>query len=264
MTFNVDSTPLGSVELAAAIRAAAADIVCLQEARSEQSGALSKLLPGYLVRGDGQFVVASKYPIVDVYLPPRIVHEGAHFDVPFVRYRIDAPGGLIDLYNIHPVSPHGSFDKLEQAARACFTSSRVAGSSATPTPAFRHLGDNAQLRELQVRAVADHAGAAPYPVIIVGDTNLPSLSRVLAQSFGAYQDGFVEAGRGFGYTFPAHRSPPWLRLDRIMADRHFRFVSFSRLFVHLSTHYPVVADLERVTGRDEPNLPNLPNPPDKK
>jgi endonuclease/exonuclease/phosphatase family metal-dependent hydrolase len=40
--------------------------------------------------------------------------------------------------------------------------------------------------------------------------------------------------------------PAWLRLDRILADRNFKFVSLSRLDVRLSKHFPVLAVLERL------------------
>jgi endonuclease/exonuclease/phosphatase (EEP) superfamily protein YafD len=244
MSCNVDENARGEADLVAAIRAEDPDIVCLQEARGDELPVLARSLPGYVVRGDGQFIVASKHPIVDVYRPPVISRDGETQETTFVRYRILAPGGLLDLYNMHPVSPHVPFDHLRGVG---LLHELATGRFFVNHDAFRRLGRNATIRGLEVRAVAEHAGASPYPVLIAGDTNLPSGSWLLGRLLGDYQDGFAEVGRGFGYTFPAHQRLAWLRLDRILADGHFRFVSFRRLDVHVSTHFPVVTDLERVS-----------------
>jgi endonuclease/exonuclease/phosphatase (EEP) superfamily protein YafD len=243
MSFNVDSRSARAPELTAVLRSTGADVICLQEAHGEEAPIYARQLPGYVVRGDGQFVVASKLPIVDVYLPRGISHGGESRDGAFVRYRLAAPGGLVDVYNLHPVSPHGPFDRLRGAG---LLRELVSGRLFVNRDAFGHVGSNATLRFLQVRALAAHAGVASYPVLLAGDTNLPGGSWILGRFLGAYQDGFVEVGRGFGYTFPARRSPPWLRIDRVLADEHFRFVSLERLDVHVSTHFPIVGELERL------------------
>lgn len=242
MSCNIDLGSSSAAELVAAIRSVDPDVVCLQEARGDEVRPLAESLPGYTVRGDGQLIVASKYAITDVYTPPRIPHAGETHDPNFVRYRIAAPGGLVDLYNIHPVSPHSSFDRLRGEGLLYELAS---GRFFFNHEGFAKVARNAMLRRLQVGAVAAHAAASPYPVLVAGDTNLPSLSWALGHSLGGYQDGFAEVGRGFGYTFPARKRPAWLRLDRVFADGHFRFLSFSPLHVHISSHYPVVADLER-------------------
>jgi vancomycin resistance protein VanJ len=242
MSCNVDESADGHADLLAVIRAEAPDVLCLQEVRGDELALLIRSLPGYVVRRDSQFIVASKHPIVDVYLPPRIADDGETRDPSFVRYRIRAPGGLLDLYNIHPVSPHSPFDHLRAAG---LMRELGTGHFFVNHDGFRRLDRNAKVRGLQVRAVAEQARASHYPVLIAGDTNLPSGSWLLGRFLGGYQDGFAEVGRGFGYTFPAHGRLAWLRLDRILADRRFRFVSFRRLDVHVSTHFPVVADLER-------------------
>jgi endonuclease/exonuclease/phosphatase family metal-dependent hydrolase len=79
------------------------------------------------------------------------------------------------------------------------------------------------------------------PVIIAGDTNLPQLSATL-RNFEGFQDGFAEAGVGFGYTFPTRR--PWMRLDRIYASQQLRFLSFRIGSDAASDHLCVVADIE--------------------
>jgi endonuclease/exonuclease/phosphatase (EEP) superfamily protein YafD len=241
LSCNVDLASALNGRLAAVVHATDPDLVLLQETPEEEVGVLTPQLPGYFVRRDGQFVVASKHPILDVYFPPPLRQAGEDHDANFVRYRVRAPGGLVDVYDVHPVSPHASFDRLRGAG---LLHELATGHFFVNQDAFRRLGMNAALRARQVRAVAEHAAASAYPVVIAGDTNLPSGSWALGETFAGFRDGFAEVGRGFGYTFPARHAPPWLRLDRVLADDHFRFVSFSRLDVHVSKHFPVLADLE--------------------
>jgi vancomycin resistance protein VanJ len=243
MSVNVDLGSGSVKELGAAIRAAAPDLVLLQAAPDDEAARLAPELPGYVLRSDDQFVVASKYPIGDAYLPEPLSHKGIYFRPSFARYRIDAPGGPVDVYNVHPWSPHGAFDHLRGQG---LLHEIVSGRLFANDDGFRRVAASADVREVQVRAVAQGAAASAHPVIIVGDTNLPAGSWILGHYLGGYQDGFVEAGTGFGYTFPARRVPAWLRLDRVLADRNFKFVSFSRLDVHVSKHFPVLAVLERM------------------
>jgi endonuclease/exonuclease/phosphatase (EEP) superfamily protein YafD len=240
---NVDLGSATAPKVAEAILASGADVALMQEAPDDESFRLAPHLPGYVVRADGQFIVASKFPITDVYLPPGIKYDGENFGPNFVRYRVAAPGGLIDVYNFHPVSPHHSFDRLRGDG---LVHEVLSGHILVNHFAYYKLQRNAGLRELQARAVAEHAAGAPYPVLIAGDTNLPTRSWIFGRHLSGFQDGFAEVGRGFGYTFPSRHAPAWLRLDRVLGDQNFRFVAFSRLNVNVSKHYPVVADIERV------------------
>jgi endonuclease/exonuclease/phosphatase (EEP) superfamily protein YafD len=240
---NVDLDSRRVEETAAAILAAAPDLALLQEAPPDAADRLAPLLPGYVLRGDDQFVIASKLPILDAYLAPAMSQGGIYFRPAFARYRVAAPGGPLDVYDVHPVSPHGAFGRLLGRG---LRHELVSGRFFANREGFRRVGENAVLRTREVRALAEHARAAPYPVLLAGDTNLPGGSPLFARELGAYQDGFAEVGWGFGYTFPSRRAPPWLRLDRVMADTSFRFVSFSRRRVPVSKHLAVVAVLERV------------------
>jgi endonuclease/exonuclease/phosphatase (EEP) superfamily protein YafD len=89
-----------------------------------------------------------------------------------------------------------------------------------------NIEQNIALRAAQVRALAQDAARSPFPVIIAGDTNLPGLSHTFREHLGRFQDGFVEAGFGLGYTFPGHRLWPWIRIDRVLASRQLRFIDF--------------------------------------
>jgi endonuclease/exonuclease/phosphatase family metal-dependent hydrolase len=176
----------------------------------------------------GEFFVASRYPIKDVYDPPAL--DGG-WDAGFIRVTVEAPFGPIDVYNAHPVSPRRGFEAMRDAEQP------LAGGGTG------RLTRNAELRARQVAALAAHARAAVNPVVIAGDTNLPGLSPLLREQLGDWQDGFAQVGRGFGYTFPAHRWLPWMRIDRVLAGRQLRFVSFSVGQRRGSDHLCVIAEL---------------------
>ena len=103
--------------------------------------------------------------------------------------------------------------------------------------------DNSGLRALQVEALAKLARSQPDPVVIAGDLNLPPLSAAFHRHLSEYQDGFREAGWGFGHTFNSKYMP--LRLDRILAGPEFRIIAFEVGCDDLSDHLCVVADIQR-------------------
>ena len=72
------------------------------------------------------------------------------------------------------------------------------------------VAKNTRLRERQVESLTDAVRRATHPVLIAGDTNLPTLSWLYHHTLGALgvRDAFDEAGSGFGYTFPA--KVPWM------------------------------------------------------
>jgi endonuclease/exonuclease/phosphatase family metal-dependent hydrolase len=75
---------------------------------------------------------------------------------------------------------------------------------------------------------------------------LPTQSWLFHSTFSRLHDGFSEAGHGFGYTFPAKH--PWMRIDRIMSDDHFRFLSFVVGEKIQSDHMYVIAELAPIRG----------------
>jgi len=215
LSYNIDSGRRSQPQLAAEIVGPRPDLVLLQEGDQQVGDAITALLPDHVRRADGQFYIASRWPIVEVFNPPPLVLRGAERTPRFVRYTLDTPLGRLDVFNVHPVSPRDGFER-----------------------------DQTDLRRAQATAVAALARTSTNPVIIAGDTNLPSRSGILADTLGQFQDGFDEVGRGFGYTFPAHTRFAWMRIDRIFANRKLRFLSFDVGARHGSDHYAVWADLE--------------------
>ncbi|HXI54649.1 MAG TPA: endonuclease/exonuclease/phosphatase family protein [Polyangia bacterium] len=246
VSLNIDEGRLGLANVIRQVRGVNPDLILMQEGVHADEETLRAGLSDYAFRKTDQFAVASRYPIVDVYMPPGVSFEGDIRSMRFVRYRIQAPSGLIDVYNMHPISPRVALDDLRGAGlRQEILSGRIW------SPASAAMRFNAQLRVLQVKTVVEEARRSTNPVIIAGDTNLPQLSWAYAQWLGDYQDAFAQRGSGFGYTFPAIKRP-WMRIDRILAGSGVRVLTCAVVDERASDHRGVMAELELPGRRPVP------------
>ncbi|HVR61924.1 MAG TPA: endonuclease/exonuclease/phosphatase family protein [Polyangia bacterium] len=239
LTFNVNDGRMGIDQVTAQARAAGADLILFQEAAHTSEDRLRAGLPGYRFVARDQFVLFSRFPVEEVFIPPPSIEGDVAYPWRFVRYRIGAPGGPVHVYNVHPISPREALEELHgRGLREEVASGRIL------TPRVRPLVANARRRVAQVQAFVADARRSPYPVIIAGDTNLPQGSWAAARWLGDFQDAFAERGAGFGYTFPAPRHP-WMRIDRILTDGHFRVLDCRVLPAGASDHLALVAELQR-------------------
>jgi endonuclease/exonuclease/phosphatase (EEP) superfamily protein YafD len=239
LSYNVDSGEMSVAEVVEQIVTARPDVVVLQETANEVEQAVRARLPGFATHRSGQFFLASRYAILAAPAPQPIDIDGVEHSAHYQGYTLDTPLGTIDLYNVHPISPRegaesvrgtGLIGQIESGA--IFRGDR------------HEVVANTARRRAQVQAFADAAAAATHPVIIAGDTNLPGSSRILGALLGRWQDGFDSVGRGFGYTYPAHKRFAWMRIDRILTGPELRFIEIGVGDRHGSDHYCVWADIE--------------------
>jgi endonuclease/exonuclease/phosphatase (EEP) superfamily protein YafD len=239
VSHNVASGNYGWAEVVEEIAAYQPDIVLMQETGAKVNEALHAKFPGFSYRADGQFTIASRYPVIDFQEAPPI-----GWPLAYARYRLDTPAGPIRVYNVHAMTPHRVLeDMLGKGLRHQIMSGRV-----FDNPAAGDLEANAAQRLAELRAVADDAASSPEPVIIAGDTNSPGLSWGFATVMSKFQDGFAAAGNGLGYTYPALKRT-WMRIDRVLAAAPFRFLTFEVMNKGSSDHRGVVADLELAPPR---------------
>ncbi len=240
LTLNVNTSSWGTPLILRQLERVRPDVMVFQEIGPHDGDRLAASLKGYVRHLDDQFLAASRYPIIDVFVPPKIEVGGTLRSARFRRYRLQTPAGLIHVYNVHPMSPREALDRLRgNGIREGLSSGRLLRLTDPPD-----LAGNSALRLAQLKAVADDARSSPYPVIIAGDTNLPQLSWALWYVLGDFRDGFDEVGSGFGFTYPMSRRGPWMRIDRILAGPELRFTAFEVLEPPVSDHLAVVADLE--------------------
>jgi endonuclease/exonuclease/phosphatase (EEP) superfamily protein YafD len=241
VSYNVNSGHFGFDAVAAEITRNEPDVAFVQEIPFWVASKLTERLKVTLphVREDTEFLVASKFPIVSAEYPPNLAFFGRERHPRFVRVVLATPLGNTVFYHVHTVSPRGAFhalrgDGLTREIRSgrLFTGARA-----------ESLHAHAALRELQIETMAKRASAEPGPVVIVGDTNLPILSPARHRHLGRFQDGFSEAGLGFGNTFPSKF--PWMRIDVALASDHVRFTRFEVGQGLASDHRCIVADLSK-------------------
>jgi endonuclease/exonuclease/phosphatase (EEP) superfamily protein YafD len=220
-SMNVFYARRGDDRILAEVKAANPDVVLLQAMKERLAPELAEALPGFHQHGNNEFLLVSRYPIRQVF-EPAVTGDVHSF---FIRYTLETPLGLVDVMNIHPLSPRPGLVELRH-----------------PRSGDVHeLEINAALRDYELRAIAEEAARAQHPLIIAGDTNLPELSPVYRKYLSAFRDGFAEVGNGLGYTF--HTRLPWMRIDRILT-RGLRFVDFGVGGRSASDHRPIWADLQ--------------------
>jgi vancomycin resistance protein VanJ len=204
------------------------NLVLLQEAHDGLAPELREAFTGWHIDQRDQFFIASRFPIREVKQPARLRYKageggalrdgegGAHF----MAYTLDTAFGPIDVFSVHTSSPR---EGLEGMRGRGFLYELRHGQILLGQDAHT-LTFNAYRRRRQIEAVAAAVRASGHPVVVAGDFNLPSLSRVVDDHLGDLDDAFARAGRGFGYTYPSKL--PFLRVDRIFTGHGLRAVDF--------------------------------------
>ncbi len=99
-----------------------------------------------------------------------------------------------------------------------------------------------QVRARQVKKVRRHVKKSPYPVILGGDFNDPSISFTYQQLGELLKDAFVEKGFGMGVSYGG--PIPFLRIDNILVSDKIEVISFKKLDDKYSDHFAVKAKLD--------------------
>ena len=217
MTYNIHTRNYDVEAIAQVIRESGADIVLIQE------------VTDYLDR-DLTNAVADVSPYAAVHIYPRLrLGLGAFSRTPILndeftvftgdasrqRLQIDAEGRLLTFYNIHLANPTHAGPRYNPAA----------------------------LTE-GVSALLEMIDAEPAPLVVAGDFNTASFSADYQRLADALKDGFGQAGRGLGFTYPADSLLPVLRIDYV-----FHSDDLSALQAEVlgdsggSDHYPVRVEL---------------------
>ncbi|MCP2014111.1 vancomycin resistance protein VanJ [Deinococcus sp. HSC-46F16] len=193
VTFNVAQGLRGSPdEIAAALRAADADLLLLQETNFVRPGfreALLARLPGYAVRTGYEVTTLSRLPVLSA-----TNHAAPGTRRTFLETRVRWRGQEVRVLNVHLgtvlVSSvrRGDFDRVRQTR---------------------------DVRTAQVSRLSAIAGKGTGPLLLGGDLNTPPRGlayQELRRSVGP--DAHDLVGRGPGWTFPGL----WLRIDHLMAQ----------------------------------------------
>jgi endonuclease/exonuclease/phosphatase (EEP) superfamily protein YafD len=236
MTFNVWFGWREPERIVPAIARERPDVVLIQGSNEAVEARLRAGFPGWHVHGTGDLVLVSRFPVGEIVETPPAA--GSHGLVTSVRYTLETPLGALSLVGVHPFS-------ARNAIVAVATEWRRILREGISADAVREVIRNRDQRAAQVGALVAVAAQAPGPVVIAGDTNLPGLDPLLDDALGGFRDGFAQAGAGFGYTFPAHRAWPWMRIDRVLTGPGLRVTAIHVGDFGISDHAPVIAEIAR-------------------
>ena len=93
----------------------------------------------------------------------------------------------------------------------------------------------------QVEKFLDHKSNCRHKTIISGDFNNTAFSWAYRKLKDDLNDSFIEAGEGFGKTYPFNSYP--LRIDFILSDQKFKVNQHKNFEIKLSDHEPIMARL---------------------
>lgn len=242
VSFNVgtfDYDPKLIDESANLIKGLNPDIVTLQEFRNHQLDDGSQALD-YLAKALGmehyEFVhlpvhihgaaTYSRYPILELdtlFMPRKEINSG-------ILSTIQTPIGKIGVANLHLSSFHvaqtlGENKGLKNRSRAMYL----------------NTSEVLQLQQKKVDASLNKVKSYPHPLVLTGDLNAPSHSRITQQFADYFQDSFLAAGQGFGWTFPI-LGPLGMRIDYQFSSEELEVVRHEVIRSGVSDHYPVLAE----------------------
>lgn len=210
------------------------DILCLQEfpvGRSFPADSIAALfrpqMP-YMVCDEGEAIV-SRYPILD-HRYVRFPDSGNDYLWADVR----VGDKTVRVLSVHLQT--SGVNALRHRFRKDYN---------RDAPVERVLGEverNSRIRARQVREICALADSVSGPLILAGDFNDTPSSYTYREVRSRLEDGFREAGGGYGGTFRYLGGV--LRIDYIFYNDFFRCVAYRTLPDDLSDHRAVVAELQ--------------------
>ena len=197
--------------------------------------------PGYQSAASGEFGILSRYPILSAEPVPGLELPVAS------RFRVAVDGNEILFYNIHLPTPRTNFQQLR--GNGFLHSAVTAGGffSAKVRSRFQDFMDRNFRLATQI---AEAATSEDLPVILAGDFNAPAQGKVARLFASKFQDAHLNAGGGFGFTFPGvTRNPlslfgPWMRIDHIYSNQWLRAVGCKVETKRASQHRAVAAGFD--------------------
>jgi endonuclease/exonuclease/phosphatase family metal-dependent hydrolase len=219
-----------------------ADIICFQEfyndANSSTFNTIKKISdfnhyhyyhsPKYVNRIGAEFgdVIFSRYPIINE--GQILFEENSLNKVIYIDLKIDMD--TIRIYNMHLQSLHIVEDELIN--------------SKDLQSGFKNLAMNLKngfiQRTRQIRILLDDISKCPYPIILCGDLNDLPFSYAYRKLNSSLDNGFSEAGNGFGFTFNGKLF--FLRIDNHFFSDELEIHSFkTHREMKCSDHFPVSA-----------------------
>jgi endonuclease/exonuclease/phosphatase (EEP) superfamily protein YafD len=221
MTANLEAEAPTSPRFLSALREVRPDVVALQECMPERSPIE---LPGWFTDVRDQICLLSRYPILAVDARDRTDVWNRGGSGAIVLYTIDAPGGPVQLLDVHLETVREGLVGLRHGDVA-------------------ELRDNLGERAWESELARSFASRATHPLVVAGDFNMPVESAIYGRYWSDFTNAFSTAGLGWGATKRTRLFG--VRIDHVLTDRSF---TCERAWVGPETgsdHRPMIADLVR-------------------
>lgn len=201
------------------------DILALQETAGRAKRYLAD--PSYSEFKDGmslgEHTFLSRYPIVSGELVK--LEGGVKDDMPAARFVIDFEGREVVVYSVHFLTVRDTLTHYRKGAFLYGILGMVPGTSFHQKKTSYEGMWRERIRTAE--AFKELTDRETLPVIVLGDFNAPAGGYIQRSLTKGLQDTHQVAGSGLGYTFPGTtRNPlsgggPWMRIDYILASRHW-------------------------------------------
>jgi len=224
-----------------------ADVVVYQDARRPDLVPTARRTDFFSAR-QREFVISSRF---------RITRSGLVEPLRYDRqpvaawFELDWSGRRVVIYNVHMPTPRRFLQKFRGAGygvEAVRWRGLLSASDRRATTAYWE--DRQRLADGLLHVLRRET----RPLIVAGDFNMPDHGWLYRRFGGEWTDAFATGGRGRGLTFPGVGGPiqkllgPWLRLDYVFCDGHWRVLDCRVEPPQPAEHLAVAARLELKTG----------------
>lgn len=184
-------------------------------------------------------IIFSKYPIIN---KQTVSHYPNDYNSIFQYVDIVKETDTIRIFNLHLQSLRFSPLNLDYIKNPSIKTDTGLVKSKNLLSKFK---SGFLKRRVQAGHVKEEIDKSPYPVIVCGDFNDVPNSYSYETISDGLQDAFVKKGFGIGRTFSS--ISPTLRIDHIFVDNHYVINQFVRVQKKLSDHFPIIADIARIS-----------------
>ncbi|MEJ7767093.1 MAG: endonuclease/exonuclease/phosphatase family protein [Chitinophagaceae bacterium] len=183
----------------------------------------------------------SRYPITDTFRLRYPGPDSLKGKESLIRATIDINGKKINVFTTHLQSflfSGSEYRGLKNIKKAEDKDSILRASKGIMSKFRRSYA----LRSLQADLVKEELNKSIYPEIICGDFNDVPNSYTYFTIRGERQDAFISKNFGLGRTFIF--ISPTLRIDYILANKHFEILQYKKTKLPYSDHFPLIADFK--------------------
>ncbi len=190
----------------------------------------------YKYHGDTTTIsIYSKFPIENTFRLP-INKNGSNG---CIGADINIDGTKVRFYALHLQSNNLSNAADELASKGIIDNEESVIDILKILHRFRKYGIK---RAQEAEEVAAHIEASELPVIVCGDFNDTPLSYTYHTLRKNLDDTFLDAGKGLGVSY--NGNIPYLKIDNILVDKHFKALSSKVSRVDYSDHFPMVSEIQ--------------------